>query len=475
MQEQSKNKQQKKKLNIQYMLPRIGFRIIKTAIVVAICLAFSYAFKLQNAPIIAIITAIIGIQQQMEDAVQISLVRVIGTLSGVIFGVLMAYCLEAIIPLEYLWLHYAILSVMIIPVIYTSILLKQNSTGGLAAIVFVCVTLIPTEDSTLKAGLIRATETIGGVMIALFVNRIHLPRRKETDYLFIAKFDQVLYQAGEGLTPFCTFELNQLLRDGIALSIISSRTPAFLQEHMGDVHLKLPVIAMDGAVLYDMEQKKHLIYHGIYGDMVKKIERLLHNMEMNFFQHVIWNDVMFTYYKDLNSFAEKETFEERKKLPHRHYVYGRYDGHGVVIAFILILEMLVADVLEAELHEIDTRNELYVTRDTMGVPEGYCNFKIYDRAVSRKFMAQHLLERTPQEKMILFGGSDNDLELMKAADLSFALKDAPKKVVEHADVIIKGEFDHVGDKIANEIFHTYQPLIWKKKRKFKKDNAHGNE
>lgn len=475
MQTQFMMHENSKKINIRYLLPRIGFRIIKSAIVVAICLAFSYLCGLANTPIIAIITAIIGIQQQMQDSVEISLVRVIGTLSGVVFGVLVAYCLEMWIPLSYIWLHYMVISIMIIPVIYTSILLKQSSTGGLAAIVFLCVTLIPTEHSTLRAGFFRALETVGGATVALIVNRIHMPRRREKDYIFIAKFDQVLYQAGEGITPFCTFELNQLLREGIALSIISSRTPAFLQEHMGDVHLKLPVIAMDGAVLYDMETKKHLIYHGIYGDMVKRIERLLRGMKVNYFQHVIWNDVMFTYYKDVDSVAEKKAFEERKKLPHRHYVYGRYDGHGVVISFVLIVEMIVADIVEAELRELDTRNELYITRDTMEVSEGYCNFKIYDRAVSRKYMAEHLLERTPQEKMILFSGSDNDLDLMKSADLSFALADAPQKVKDQADIIIKGEFDHVGDKVANEIFHTYQPLIWKKKRKFKRDNENGNE
>ena len=65
------------------------------------------------------------------------------------------------------------------------------------------------------------------------------------------------------MTPYSVFELNQLLNDGIKFTIATERTPATLMSEIGGLHLKLPVIAMDGAVLYDLNEKRYLACNGL--------------------------------------------------------------------------------------------------------------------------------------------------------------------------------------------------------------------
>ena len=50
------------------------------------------------------------------------------------------------------------------------------------------------------------------------------------------------------------------------------RTPASLMEPLKDIHLELPVIAMDGAVLYDIREKMYLHAYVISCEQSKKIE-----------------------------------------------------------------------------------------------------------------------------------------------------------------------------------------------------------
>ena len=65
-------------------------------------------------------------------------------------------------------------------------------------------------------------------------------------------FDGALYDEKNGISPYASFELNQLLQDGLPFTIATERTPASLMADLKGLDLRLPVIAMDGAVLYDV-------------------------------------------------------------------------------------------------------------------------------------------------------------------------------------------------------------------------------
>lgn len=439
-------------------LPKIGMRIIKTTIAVGICFAIFYILKSNTPPLIACIGAIICMQQQMEDSKEISFIRIFGTATGAFFGMLTIILFEYTpnISTEQM---YIFITAMLILVFYGSLLLNQATTGGLSAIVFLCVALVDSNStSPIIEAFNRTIETFVGAGVSLAVNQIQLPKRKEKDFLFIAKFDQILFKPEIGMTPYCRFELNTLLKKGIPLTVVTGQSPAFLQENMDGINLNLPVITMDGAVLYDMATKKHIICKEIYVDMTKKIIQKLENMNINCFVHTVFQDVLFIYHQDFKNPEELRVFNNSKNSPHRHYVHGKPYFMGKIVCISMIINYYTSTVIEEELKNIDKNNELIFIRDTFEIKRNYCRLKIYDKSVNKSDMIRHLLERTNQTSTIVFGGNHNDIEMMLSADYSYSTEESFSDVQNVADSIIKGDPNTLGDKVLHEISKIYRPV-----------------
>ena len=115
-------------------------------------------------------------------------------------------------------------------------------------------------------------DTVIGIMIGIGVNTFSLPRERRRDILFISGLDDILLDEKNKLSDYSRVELNRMLDDGMNFTISTIRTPASLIEPMRDIRLKLPVIAMDGAVLYDIKEKRFLDNFEIpYGEAIELV------------------------------------------------------------------------------------------------------------------------------------------------------------------------------------------------------------
>ncbi|NCC16994.1 MAG: hypothetical protein EOM28_11790 [Clostridia bacterium] len=435
--------------------PRIGMRMIKTAVAVGICFFISYLTGGNGKPIFSGIAAIICMQPYVEHSVEVAFNRTIGTVIGAVFG-LIAASASLYIPSGYEYLQYLIISFTVIPVLYTTVILKKPGASALAGVVLLSITLSGGEATPFMNAVNRSVETIVGILVSLGVNMLHLPRRREKDFLFVSGFDGAIYGEKTGITPYCIFELNQLLKDGMAFTIATERTPASLMADIGSIHLKLPVIAMDGAVLYDLKEKRYLACQGLSKEMTDKIELFLRNMDLHYFLNVVWQDVLLIYYHNFKNEEEEKLYQQLRLSPHRNYVYGERPDGGIVVYILLVVKDEIADLVTDKLVEMDTEGELLFLRDKSETPQDYCHLKIYHKNATKEYMMNRLLETMPQKKTVVFGSNKNDATMMKAADVSFAAANADAEAIKAADYPLKG----LGDSIVRTIFHLYEPLPW---------------
>ncbi|MDD3395455.1 MAG: HAD hydrolase family protein [Anaerotignum sp.] len=435
--------------------PRIGMRMIKTAVAVGTCFFISYLTGGNGKPIFSGIAAIICMQPYVEHSVEVAFNRTIGTVIGAVFG-LIAASVSLYIPSGYEYLQYLIISFTVIPVLYTTVILKKPGASALAGVVLLSITLSGGEATPFMNAVNRSVETIVGILVSLGVNMLHLPRRREKDFLFVSGFDGAIYGEKTGITPYCIFELNQLLKDGMAFTIATERTPASLMADIGSIHLKLPVIAMDGAVLYDLKEKRYLACQGLSKEMTDKIELFLRNMDLHYFLNVVWQDVLLIYYHDFKNEEEEKLYQQLRLSPHRNYVYGERPDGGIVVYILLVVKDEIADLVSDKLVEMDTEGELLFLRDKSETPQDYCHLKIYHKNATKEYMMNRLLETMPQKKTVVFGSNKNDATMMKAADVSFAAANADAEAIKAADYPLKG----LGDSIVRTIFHLYEPLPW---------------
>ena len=455
--------------------PRVGMRMIKTALAVGICFLIYILRGEKGVPVFSTIAAIICMQPYVENSKETAFNRIVGTLVGAVFALLMLYLMEYI-PARYHYVEYLMISVFVIPVMYVTVLFRKAGASALAAIVLLSICLSGGDANPFTDAVNRSVETIVGILVSLAVNSMHLPRKTEEDCLFVTGFDGALYDEKNGMTPYTVFELNHLLHEGLPFTIATERTPASLLSDMKNVELTLPIIAMDGAVLYDMKDKRYLATNGLERDMADAICAHADQKGYHYFRNVVWQNVLLIYYNDFQDFhneAEKQTYLSNRRSPYRNYVNGEVPADGTVVYILLVLKDADADELEAELREKDSEGELLFLRDKSETPEDYCHLKIYHKNATKEYMLRRLMEGLPQTKYVAFGSNRNDLSMLAAADLSFATADAIPEAVAVADERLHG---NDGESVVRRMARLYKRLPWQKQHKFlRKTKERGEE
>ena len=69
-------------------MPKIGMRMLKSAVAVFICFLFSFLREDKNAPFYAVIAAILCMQPYVENSKKVAFNRIIGTFIGAFYGVI---------------------------------------------------------------------------------------------------------------------------------------------------------------------------------------------------------------------------------------------------------------------------------------------------------------------------------------------------------------------------------------------------
>ena len=439
-------------------IPRVGMRMVKTALAVAICFLLYFMRGEEGVPVFSTIAAIICMQPYAENSMQVAVNRIIGTLLGAVFALLVLHLIRYI-PFEVRVLRYMVISFAIIPVMYVTVLLKRTGASALAGIVLLSVCLSTVGDTPMEGAVNRSVETIIGILVSLAVNNLHLPRKKTEDYLFVTGFDGALFDGKNGISPYVSFELNQLLHDGLPFTIATERTPASLMADLKGLDLHLPVIAMDGAVLYDVKDKRYRATNGLPKALVDSICAYVSKKGYHYFLNVVWQNVLLIYFSEFKNEVERELYLSNRRSPYRNYIYGEMPEDGVVVYILLVLQDAEADEMEAELRQMDASGELLFLRDKSETPAAYCHLKIYHKNATKECMLKRLMEEIPQKKCVAFGSNKNDLSMLASAQLSYATADAVPEAQAAAKRRLRG---HGGDSIVRKIFRLYERLPWEK-------------
>lgn len=143
----------------------VGMRIIKT--VVAVFLCGLLAFLRSASGFYSMIAAVVCIQNSAGKTIESSVNRMAGTLIGGVAGVLVVYGLDKLGVLYMELLRYAVLSVMLIPIIKLCLAIRKPGCAAMACIVFLCVTVNHSMgDTPAIYSIDRLFETLVGVALA---------------------------------------------------------------------------------------------------------------------------------------------------------------------------------------------------------------------------------------------------------------------------------------------------------------------
>ena len=448
-------------------MPKIGMRIIKTAVAVFLCFIINLFIGGGYMPFYSAITAVICLQTYAEESIEISKKRILGTFLGALIGLAVLFLEQKFIPHDHVIMQYLLISAAIIPVIYISVLLRQSSASAIACVVFISITAgQSTQVSPLWFALIRMIETLVGIIVALAVNLLHPPKKKHAeDTLFVTGLTGILLNSTGTLSPRSQVELNRMITEGASITVATEMTPAAFLSCVGGVHWRLPIVAMDGAVIYDIEDKRYLDCCSLPHEYAQALQETFQKADVHYFANVLIQDVLLIYYGDFQNDAQKEIYQTLRHSPHRNYIHRSVPEDGQVLYYLIVEKEKRIQEIKSQLAKLSFYNELFILDKNEGVMDGYRYLKIYHHGATKGQMVDRLRAYLSKDKVVAFGSNDNDVDMLENAQISFAVG----RAVEEAKAAAKFELPNPDeDAVVQIIRRLFQPFPWERPLKTRK-------
>lgn len=403
------------KKTLKIALPPIGMRIIKSAAAIAICYLVSFVRGNSGIVFYSQLAALWCIQVYISNSRKNAVQRFVGTIIGAVYGLIFLLLEEKMnfSVGKSQAVNSLVISGMIIVVLYTTVLIRKKQASYFSCVVFLSIVVNHVADSNSYLFVWnRFLDTVIGIIIGIGVNSFSLPRRKQKDILFISGLDDTLLHKNDDLSDYSKVELNRMLDEGANFTISTMRTPASLREVMHDIQLKLPVIAMDGAVLYDIQENIYLKTYVISNIMSKEILELVHGQGLECFVNVIIDDILVIFYRETEEQVHQNLVKEMRRSPYRNYVKSETLSSEDVVYFMLLYPKQVIEEFYQVLKVNKILDKLKVLKyDSMDYP-GYAYIKIYNKNATRENMSWYLKEMLSLEKTITFGSIEGQYDVV---------------------------------------------------------------
>ncbi|MGN0700485.1 MAG: HAD hydrolase family protein [Oscillospiraceae bacterium] len=378
-------------MKTQFRLPPVGNRIIKSAVGVLLCWCVYLLRGRNGIPFYSMLAALWCIQPYINKTFSMALQRTVGTLIGAAFGLITIVLEIFVFDIYDRPLGFLIVALMIIPVIYTTLLIKRPNASYFSCVVFLSITVnhIMDENPYLFV-LNRVLDTFIGIAIGMLVNSARVPRRRVKDVLFTAELDDMLSPISEQLTAFSKIEINRMLAEGLKFTLVTMRTPASLMSILSDVNLSLPVVVMNGAALYDFRENSYVKAYIISRDSCERVRAVVNAAGMNVFTNALCDESLVIYYDKLENEAEQKIFSSLKKSPYRNYLNRPPQPEDRVIYLMIIdrSEKIARLFEELKSSEIGSLLKM-ITYPSQDYP-GFSYIKIYNKNAGKQHMTEIL-------------------------------------------------------------------------------------
>ena len=112
-------------------------------------------------------------------------------------------------------------------VIYFTVWLNLAEMAQFAGIVYLIVVITQTgSGNVFLYAYHRIVDTMIGLLIGELVNRVHLPRKHNTDILFASGVTNTIFEEGHKISGYSLIELNRLIEDGCKFTVETLEAPA---------------------------------------------------------------------------------------------------------------------------------------------------------------------------------------------------------------------------------------------------------
>lgn len=415
------------------VIPPVGMRIMKSAVGVLLGFVVYELRGRTGIPFYTALSVLWCIRPYRNDTLGMAAQRSIGTLIGGLYGLLVIVGQQMATHGAGLpeMARYTLISFMIIPIIYTTIVLKRKNASYFACVVFLSITVLHlTDENPYLFVLNRMVDTEVGILIGMFLNMVHLPCRKQENILFVSGVDDTLMADRQKMTPYSFVELNRMLDEGAKFTLSTMRTPADLVQNLQGIRLKLPVICMDGAVLFDIQEKRYLKKFVLEPDDARMLKHFIGEEGFHVFVNRIVEDIWLIHYGEFNNEAEKDIFTSLRKSPYRNYIKKEPEEYSDVVYLMVVDTAQRVDRFYEKLKQKKLTQRFKILKYPSDDYPGYSYIKIYHSDANRAHMMDYLASMLQVDDVITFGSIEGRYDVVVHENDSNKVVKTLKKLYE---------------------------------------------
>lgn len=261
----------------------------------------------------------------------------------------------------------------------------------------------------------------------------------EAKTLYISDLDGTLLNSSKEVSEYTRSTLNSLIKKGVHFTVATARTAASAVKILSGLDIKIPVVLMNGVMVYDIAGANYIKTETIPVETAINIIRILNDHSLAGFMYTINGNDLITYYEALNTQAMKDFYDERitkyyKSFERTESFFDKVST-GKVVYFALINKY---DKLTAAFESLKKHPDIdaVLYRDIYAQDQWY--LEIHSKTASKYNAAKYLRKYGGFNKVIGFGDNLNDIPLFEACDESYAMSNAVEELKEKATGIIGG-------------------------------------
>ena len=253
--------------------------------------------------------------------------------------------------------------------------------------------------------------------------------------LYISDLDGTLLNKTAELSGHTRDALAGMIADGLNFSVATARTAASAENILADIRFNIPIVLMNGVLIYDTERKRYIRVNALSSRAVGEIIGVLKKLNAAGLMYELKDETPMTYYESLESKPIRDFVEERVT---RYYKNFRRVGSFSDVPPENVIYFTLLDSYERvkPVHDILrglSGIALTMYNDIYDAALWY--LEIFSEEASKRSAVEFLRKEYGFEHITGFGDNLNDLPLFEACDRRVAVGNAKTEVKAAADFI----------------------------------------
>lgn len=264
--------------------------------------------------------------------------------------------------------------------------------------------------------------------------------------LYISDLDGTLLNKNAELSKYTINTLNELLAKGMNFSIATARTSATALHIMNQVKLKLPIILMNGVLIYDMNKNVYLNKEVIDQASAFRMLELLKRHNQTGFLYTLHEEELITYYENLDSYHRKKFHDERVGKYRKVFIKVNDFTECLESEIIYFSTSDRIERIQPVYEELKKDESLHVEFYRDIYQKNYWYLEICSSGASKANAVDIIKESFGFDRVVSFGDNLNDLSMFAHSNECYAVGNAKEEVKKSAtDVIRSNQENGVAD------------------------------